>query len=411
MSDADSEDDPAAFHERLDELASALEIAETEAELDDVEADLDAFEADLADATLPDPPEPEDDEEEAPPDPREELEDRLGELRDDLEAQRGPYAHEATALLEDATGTIESTEWAEEGREELVTAIESVQSAIGDILELAIEHPVDASTESQVEALDALANKITEGALHPDDDTPTIAALIEAAEDLTADVEAATAFGDLPVREQLNRRGFFDILGHYKDFPPEWSAIKAHEEDGNAEMILLAFDLLDSNYMEEHCIDALRRLGDPAALDEMMGLARRRNTAAIEVLGKIGDPEPVDMLLEYVDADSDRTLQQTTLTALGEIGDPETTDPIAQLLAAESPAARSAAARALGMIGDPRAIEPLADVLAEDEAENVRGSAAWALVQIGTEPALDIVRDYQDDESYLVEAEAAKATA
>lgn len=410
MSDSDAPDDlPAAFDERLDTIADALAEAETEADLDAIEADLDGIEDEIDEAELPEPPEPDDEDEEEPPDPREELENRVDELRGDLEDQRGPYASEVVDEIGSAAGTIRTTEWADEGREELVPVVDSFLETVEEIVGIELPSASEPEPETLADYLEEAAEAVEEAGLHPDDDTPAIESLLDAAADLSSGVDAATAFSDLEVREQLNRRGFFDVLGHYKDFPPEWSAIKVHEQERNVEMILLAFDLLDSNFMEEHCVDALRRLGDPAALEPMLALAKRRDKDAITVLGKIGDPEPVDMLLDYADTESDPLLQQVSLKALGEIGDADATDGVAQGLVAEDDRVRSMAARALGMIGDTRAIDPLADVLAEDEVEHVRGSAAWALVEIGTAAALERVAEYREDASYLVETEARKA--
>ena len=410
MSDTDAPGDlPAAFDDRLDDVAAELDEAETEADLDEVEASLDEIETDLEGADLPESPEPEDDDEEELPDPRDELEDRIDELRDDLEEQRGPYAEDVISDIESAATTIRSTEWADEGKDELVAVVDSFLDEVASILDRDLDSASEPDPDTLAESLDRAAEAVDGESLHPDDDTPAIDALLEATEELNAGIEESTAFGDLPVREQLNRRGFFDVLGHYKDFPPEWSAIKAHESERNTEMILLAFDLLDSNYLEEHCVDSLRRLGDPAALDDMMGLANRRDKAAIEVLGKIGDPEPVDMLLDYADTESDPLLQQASLKALGEIGDSEATHGVAQQLDAEDQRVRSGAARALGMIGDTRAIDPLIEVLETDSAEPVRGSAAWALLQIGTETAHEALAEYREDASFLVEAEARNA--
>lgn len=401
-------DDPDEFADRLDETADALEAADTEADLDDVEETLDAIASDLEDADLPEPPEPADEDEDAPPDPREELEDRVSDQRDDLADQRGPYAEDIIDTIDGVEATIAGTEWAAEGRDELVPVVQSFIDAVAVALDVEITWSSAADPEAFTAVLDDASDAVEDAALDPDDDADTIAALLEATDTLEDGVDEATAFGDLEVREQLNRRGFFEPLGHYKDFPPEWSALKAHEEERNVEMILLAFDLLDSNFMEEHCIDALRRLGDERAVEPMMTLAQRRNKDAIEVLGKVGSDEPVEMFYDYIETDSDPQLQQVTLKALGEIGSTEATDAVAQQLAADNETVRSHAARALGMIGDPRAIDPLTDILSEDPAAPVRGSAAWALVQIGTESALDAVVANADDGGYLVEAEAEK---
>lgn len=410
MSDsADTDEEVAAFNDRLEEIETSLSAADTEADLDVVEESIDDLEADIENAELPEPPEPDDDEDEEIPDPREELEEELKALRADLDGQRGPYADDVLADIDSEKGTIESTEWAIEGIEELDQVVTTYVQSVSETLDAEIDGPTESTVKEYTASLAATHESIEANELHPDSDTPTINALVEATEEFSTNVDDATAFADLPVREQLNRRGFFDILGHYKDFPVEWSAIKAHEEARNAEMILLAFDLLDSNFMEEHCIDSLRRLADPAAINPMMNLARRRNKDAIEVLGKIGDSSPVDMLLDYADTDSDPELQRVSLKALGEIGDSEATSAVAQQLAAENHSVRSVAARSLGMIGDTRAIEPLNDILADDPIEQVRASAAWALVEIGTESALDAVSQYREDTSYLVEQEAGKA--
>lgn len=409
MSESDADDDPSAFHDRLDDIEEDLKAAETEDDLDEIEADIETFASDLEAATLPKPPEPEDEDEEAPPDPREELEDRLDDLRDELESQRGPYASDVLEDLANARASIADTEWAEEGRDEVAEVVIAFRDTVADTVGVTFDDPVDADVDVMTEALERAETAIESAALDPDADAEAIATLLDATSTLQEGIDDATAFGDLPVREQLNRQGFFDVLGHYKDFPPEWSALKVHEEERNVEMILLAFELLDSNFMEEHCIDALRRLGDERAVEPMMGLAQRRNKDAIEVLGKTGSEAPIEPLYDYIETDSDPQLQQVSLKALGEIGSEEATEAVAQQLKAENEQVRSHAARALGMIGDPRAIDPLETVLEEDEAAPVRGSAAWALIQIGTAEALDAVRPFADDGSYLVEAEAAKA--
>ena len=411
MSDAGStEDDPAVFHDQLEDVEAEIESAETEADLDTIDARLAEIAKDLEEATFPQPPEPEDEDEDELPDPAEEIEDRLSDDQDAVEELRGPYADDIVAILSTEESTIETTEWAQEGTVEVTEAVEELVGEAGAILDNSIEIPIENTVESQTAGISTVIEAIEQADLDPDEDATVIEAGLEAAETFSTAIDEATAFGDLQVREQLNRKGFFDILGHYKDFPPEWSAIKAHEQAGNVEMILLAFDLLDSNFMEEHCITALRRLGDEAAIEPMMALSKRRNQDAIEVLGKIGSEEPVDQLLGFVDTASDPQLQQVTMKALGEIGSADAVEVIAQQLKAENAAVRSSAARSLGMIGDTRAIAPLSDVLEDDEVDFVRGSAAWALVEIGTKDAFDTVLTYEQDGSYLVESEVEKIT-
>ncbi|WP_336344781.1 HEAT repeat domain-containing protein [Halalkalicoccus ordinarius] len=390
--------------DRLDGVEAALEEAETEDDLDDVEASLDSIEADLEDAELPEPDEDDEDAE----DPREELESRLSELRDELEEQRGPYAEDVIEGIEEAGTTIDGTEWTEKGEGELVAPVESfvesLNAALGTDVDLDGREP-----EALVSTLETAAKLVGDAELHPDEDEKTIAELLEAVDELQTGIDDAEEWDDLTVREKLDAHGFYDVLDHRKDYPPEWQALKIYEKRNEPEPILLALEMLGSDFMEEHCIHALKLMGHPAALDAMTQRADKRDKAAIEVLGKIGSDEPLEMLLEYAEADSDPQLQLTTLTALGEIGSEEATQGVADRLTSDNPEVRSRAARALGMIGDTRAIAPLSDVLADDDSDTVRASAAWALNQIGIEEALEEVGKYADDRAYLVQSEAEKA--
>jgi hypothetical protein len=412
MSDGDDEEaeeaadetpelSPEDFESRLDDAESALEDAETEADLDGVEATLDAVESDLDAADLPEA----DEEDEA--DPAEAFADRLSALREDLESQRGPYAEDVVEAVETAAGTVADTRWTERGEPAVADAVESfVDDADGT---LDADLAVDGDDEDALTAaLDAVAEAVEDADLDPDEDAETVAALVAAADDLTAALEDAEEWDDLEVREQLEAEGFYDVLGHYKDFPPEWSALKAHERNGDVEMVLLALDSLDSDFMERHCMEALVRMGDPRGYDEMFQRAGRRDRPGIEALGKMGPAaeDAVDTLLEYVDTDSDPGLQKVTFKALGEIGSEEATQALADKLVMDNDTVRPYAARALGLLGDTRAVDPLVETLETDEVDTVRASAAWALRQIGTERALEAAAEATADDSFLVAHEA-----
>ena len=410
--------DLGALERRVEDFEADLEAAETEADLDDLEGALESAQESLETVELPDPPEAEDDEEEDPPDPyadererKSDLEDALDDVESGIEDQRGPYAEDVVADVEEASETIESTRWAEEGHDELravvAEALESINEVMGTSLTLAEDESL---VDRLVATLERVGTEIDEADYHPDDDAETIDALFGVTDALQDGVDDATAWNDLEVREQLRREGFYDVLDHVKDFPPELHALKVHEKRGNVDQVLLALDSLDSNFMEEHCLEALKRMGSPEATDAMLQRAGRRDKDAIEILGKIGEPddEVVETMLDYVDA-GDLTLRTATFRALGEVGAREAVAPIAQQLVADEPSVRSQAARALGLIGDTRAIEPLSDVLADDEDDTVRASAAWALTQIGTATARSEVAAYRNDPVYLVQVEAERA--
>ncbi|MDS0474333.1 HEAT repeat domain-containing protein [Natrinema sp. 1APR25-10V2] len=399
----------------LEDLASELEAAETEDDLDVVEADLEAFREDLEAVEIPEPPETDDEEEDEEPAPEEELQDRydetesdLSDLESDLEDQRGPYGEDVVSEIESASGTITGTRWTEEGNAELIEAVDDFLDELNDLLGSSVTLINQGETvPDQLDAtLDEAAEAVENADLDADDDAETIAGLLSATDGLQSDVDDATEWTDLEIRERLRREGYYDVLDHVKDFPPEWHALKVHEKQGNVDMILLALETFDSDFMEEHCMEALERMGPEEAIEPMLQKANRRDQAAMRILGTIGvdDEEIVETLVDYVD--SNPNLQQPAFRALGEIGAEAAVEPIAQQLVADEADVRSWAARALGLIGDTRAIDPLADVLADDESDRVRASAAWALQRIGTKDALEIVADYGDDRAYLVQAEA-----
>ncbi len=392
---------------RLDDAEADLEAAETEAALDGVEEQLDSIEADIEELPEPD----EDDEEEDAEDPAEAIESRLSDLRDDLEAQRGPYASDVTDILKAAQGTLTDSEWTDDGEADAMAAVETFLDAISEY----VDKDVDAGSdvESAAESVGLVADAVADADLDPDADTETISELLDAAEALDDGLEAAEVWDDLTVQEQLDAKGFYDILTNEnrKDFPPEWNAAKLHAKEGNLDIVLFAFDKLGSEFYDEYTVDIFYHLGRDAepAFEKMHELAQKRDKGPIRVLGKIGDERAAGTLHEFIESDGDPALQKVTLRALGRIGSEESVQPVADRLVAENDDVRSVAARTLGLLGDTRAVAPLSDVLETDDSDEVRASAAWALRQIGTESALEEAAKYTDDRAYLVQAQAEKA--
>ncbi len=389
--------DPDDLHERLETVADDLEAAETEADLDEIEVELDDLEEAIE--TLEDD---EDIEDEA----LDELTENLGDRRDALEEARGPYASDVIEALEGLADDIDAATWTDDGA---AAVSEAVTALLTEELPEDLQRDAPTDFDELAGAVTTLAADIDPDAYDPDEDADHIEAALDAIEAATDAVDEAEQWSDLSMREKLQERGFYDVLDHRKDYPPEWSAIKAHEQAGNVEMILLGLEHFDSEFMEDNCLESLKRLGAPEATEAMMDRAQRRDQDAIEVLGRIGTDEPVEMLAEFLEEGAARPLTLVTLQALGRIGSPAATQAVANKLAADDPLVRSTAARALGMIGDTRAIDPLTDRLEEDEAGTVRGSAAWALNQIGTTEALEAVVAYEADREYLVEVQAERA--
>ncbi len=396
--DAETEDgeDDAETEDGEAEVGEDDPIAAFEADLESVEADLESVEADL----------------EALDGELEALEGRVDDVESGVEQRRGPYAEDVIGEIDDAATEIETTRWTEEGHAELIEAVDGFLSTVDPLLgaELSLLDDGEDVPARLVASLGAAGEAVEADGLDPDDDAGVIAELLEATDGLGSDLEAATRWDDLEVREQLRREGFYDVLDHVKDFPPEWSAIKVHEKRGNVEMVTLALESFDSDFMQEHCLEALGRMGEEAAIEPVLGLAKRRDEVAITALGRIGvaDDTVVQTLTNFVD--SNPPLQRPTFLALGRIGAEEAVEPLVEQLTADDEDVRSWAARALGLIGDTRTIEPLSTVLAEDEDDTVRASAAWALNRIGTAEAIESVAQYADDRSYLVQVEAERAS-
>jgi hypothetical protein len=390
------------FEDRLDGVADSVAAAETEADLDDAEAELDAVADKLEAASLP---EVDDDEE----DPAAALEERLESVREELTAARGPYAEDVIETVESVGSTLRDTRWTVDGEAALADAQATFVETVAEALDTTVDATTEGDGETLADGLDAVTAAVSEAGLDPDADSETIQTLVTAAETLDDACEAAEEWDDLEVREQLEAEGFYDVLGHYKDFPPELAALKAWADRGNVEMVLLALDKLGSEFMEDHCLDAIIRMNDDGAFEEMHARAQKRDQPGIEALGKMAAEGAVDTLVDYVDEDSNPQLQKVTFKTLGEIGDPEAVQPLANKLVADNDEIRARAARALGLIGDTRAVEPLGETLATDEIDTVRAGAAWALRQIGTHAALATASEAVDDGSYIVEAEAERA--
>jgi HEAT repeat protein len=396
--------DPDDLETRLDDAAEALENAETEADLDTIETTLDAIEEDLEAADLP---EPEDDDEE---DPLEAMESRLSDLRNDLEEQRGPYVSDVTDIVDDEVATIRSTRWTDDGESEVAEAASTFGESISETLDAPLSVDTD-DIEEIADELETTSETIGDTDFDPDEDAEIISELLDAAQQLSDDIDAAEEWDDLTVREQLQAQGFYDVLDseNRKDYPAEWNAVKLYTQEKDIEPILTALDRFESDFMEENILSALEQIAPEEAFEPIHELAQKRNTQPIRILGRIGDDRACETLHDFLGG-GDVKLEKTTLRALGAIGSEESTQAVANRLVADNAEIRSLAARALGLIGDTRAIDPLARVLDEDDADEVRASAAWALNQIGTEAALDAAAEYTDDRSYIVQVEAEKAT-
>ena len=129
-------------------------------------------------------------------------------------------------------------------------------------------------------------------------------------------------------------------------------------------------------------VQQLKSQGDVNGLIEALSYQDDHNTrlAAASALGRVGDSQAVDPLIDALEDDQLGVIEIASLS-LGEIGDSRAVEPLINALGDENWEVRSSLAKALGKIGDNRAIQPLINLL-KDKNENVRWHAVQALEAI-----------------------------
>jgi HEAT repeat protein len=123
--------------------------------------------------------------------------------------------------------------------------------------------------------------------------------------------------------------------------------------------------------------------------------------------GMLWDPQATPAFIQALQ-DEEEDVRWEAAWALGEIGDPQATPALIQALQDENWRVREAAARTLGQIGDPQATPALIQAL-QDEEEDVRWEAAWALGEIGDPQATPALIQALQDENWRVREAAAEA--
>ena len=125
---------------------------------------------------------------------------------------------------------------------------------------------------------------------------------------------------------------------------------------------------------DNRAIQALVDLGPPAVPRLIEALGDENDDVcshAIRALGQIGDSRATGPLVAFLKEPRVGPFGRTgvgvdeTIDALGRIGDPEGVDMLIRMLESRPEDYRAQAAKALGMSGDPRAIKPLVNALPE----------------------------------------------
>ncbi|GCD97054.1 HEAT repeat domain-containing protein [Embleya hyalina] len=157
-------------------------------------------------------------------------------------------------------------------------------------------------------------------------------------------------------------------------------------------------------YLVVDTVASLDEPGVPVALSGVLSDAGRTpdlRRAAAAALGVHGDPAAVEGLraaLVYADSDDGelRALALEAAMALAKLGDTSGSSLSITALHDESPLVRELAVRALDLIRPPGAVRLWAQALGDPD-NHVRFSAMWALVEVGTPEAIELVLPLADD--------------
>lgn len=143
--------------------------------------------------------------------------------------------------------------------------------------------------------------------------------------------------------------------------------------------------------------DALRK--EPGAAAEVRRLFTESDDSDLRqylalVMGHIGDPAAMPLLVEALDSDNSQT-RIYAAWALGSLGDKSAVEPLTQALRDPDAGIRKTAAYALGALEEPAAIVKLEPLLA-DAVADVRFNAAVALAHLGSPSGAEVLEQMLD---------------
>jgi hypothetical protein len=144
------------------------------------------------------------------------------------------------------------------------------------------------------------------------------------------------------------------------------------------------------------CYVTTRKAGREA-LDLLLPLAEKGNTAAIDALGVIGGPKALQALRKVMAKDESHsaTIAFRAAKSLGRIGNADALDTLLAAAESKSLHRRHAAVLALGRIGGPKVEARLKDLLESEQPRVIRAAAADGLEQIGTKQALALAATFR----------------
>ena len=162
-------------------------------------------------------------------------------------------------------------------------------------------------------------------------------------------------------------------------------------------------EALRDGHRRQEALSAIMSLGDAAALPaigalfEDEGLGEFDRTLVAAALARFGDERGALHLTERISSESDD--RPIAAEWAGRLGVQQAVPALSELADAEGDLARGAAMRALGRLRAPGAEERLLNLAGDaDEAEDLRMDAAEGLAELGTPPALELLKSIADGE-------------
>ncbi len=134
---------------------------------------------------------------------------------------------------------------------------------------------------------------------------------------------------------------------------------------------------------------------------------------AVRQLASSRDRKAVEYLIQAL-GDGDTRIRAKAVEALGEMRAADATQVLVQqlFLRSSEPAMKQRILAALGKIGDPRAARPIVEFLQLDLDQSTRGTAVYALGEIGAAEGLEILHQIAlGDEDPTIRRLAQEATA
>jgi len=147
------------------------------------------------------------------------------------------------------------------------------------------------------------------------------------------------------------------------------------------------------NQNNNHASDRTTTQHNLKAAEAGLGDADPRvRVEALRMLRNVSDPQ-ADFLLIRAIADPDTRVRVKAIDLLGSRGTKDAVEPLCHLLFLRStePVVKMHVAAALGRIGDERGAKPLIQYLYEADDERSRGTAVFALGEIGDRSATDVL--------------------